>query len=111
MTHQQAKAELDRGTPAELICATCPWDRLCVEPPKMSQLDYQRTLDEAEAKDKARDPQQTGLPAGMLLTALTMSPYVDSGRLCPVFALRLGGPDGRQLADSIRQTMRTWSES
>jgi hypothetical protein len=32
MSHAQAKKLLEAGTAPELICTTCPWDRLCVEP-------------------------------------------------------------------------------
>jgi hypothetical protein len=33
-----------------------------------------------------------------------------SGKLCPVFSSRLRGPDGRAVADGIRQQMRTFGE-
>jgi len=44
MTHLHAQQELDKGTPAELICATCPWDRLCVEPPELSSTEVRQTM-------------------------------------------------------------------
>lgn len=110
MTHEQAKRELEAGTPAEVICTMCPWDRLCVEPPQMSAQDIKRMADEAEQQDRARDPDGKKMPTGMLLTTLMFAGRDTSGRLCPVFATRLRGPDGRQLADSLRQTMRTWGE-
>lgn len=111
MTHQQAKQELERGTPAEVICATCPWDRLCVQPPSMSEQEYRRAVDEAERKDRERDPLGTKMPAGMLMTALTLGSHVSSGQLCPVFALRLRGPDGRKVADGVRELMRAYGEA
>lgn len=110
MSHEQAKKQLEAGTPAELICATCPWDRLCVEPPQVSNQEIQRHLDAAMAKDKEQDPQQRGMPVGSIMTALVFAGRDTSGRLCPVFASRLRGPDGRAVADGIRQQMRTFGE-
>lgn len=111
MSHDHAKKELEAGTPAELICATCPWDRLCVEPPAMSAQEIQAQIKVAEEKDNERDPLKTSMPAQTLMTIMALGGRDTSGRLCPVFALRLRGPDGRQVADGIRQQMRTWGES
>jgi hypothetical protein len=110
VTHQHAEKELAAGTPAELICATCPWDRLCVEPPNMSELDIKRQLNDAEQMDLKQDPDKSKMPMATLMTALIFAGKDKTGKLCPVFALRLRGPDGRQCADAIRQTMRTWGE-
>jgi hypothetical protein len=111
MTHEQAKKELANGTPAELICATCPWDRLCVMPPSMSSQEIERQIEDAKRKDEERDPEQKSMPVGMLMTALAYGGRDQTGTLCPVFALRLRGLDGRQVADSIRTTMRSWGDS
>lgn len=111
MSHEQAKASLEAGEPAELICATCPWDRLCVEPPTISAQEISRKLDEAIAKDTNRDPGHTGMPVTSLLTAITWAGKDTAGKLCPVFALRLSGPDGRAVADGLRSTMRAWSDA
>lgn len=109
MSYDQVKAELDRGTPAELLCATCPWDRLCVEPPQMSSQDVQRHIDGAVRKASQQDP-ESGSPLTGLLATMIFSGKDSVGRLCPVFTLRLQGPDGRQIADGLRQQMRTWAE-
>ncbi len=110
MTYENAKKELAAGTPAEVICTTCPWDRLCVQPPSMSSQDIERLTREAEAKDRESDPEGKKMPAGMLMTLIAFAGKDTAGQLCPVFALRLRGPDGRQVADSIRVTMRSWGE-
>jgi hypothetical protein len=110
MSHEQAKKELAAGTPAEVICTTCPWDRLCIEPPKMSAAEIKKLVDDAEQKDRQNDPFGRKMPAQMLMTALTFAGRDSQGTLCPVFALRLRGPDGRQVADSIRTTMRGWGD-
>lgn len=110
MTHEQARKELQKGTAPELICATCPWDRLCVEPPRFSSAEFDRKLDEALKQDEASDPDHKSAPARTLLTVLTLAGRDSAGPLCPVFALRLQGPDGRKVADDIRHTMRTWDK-
>jgi hypothetical protein len=47
----------------------------------------------------------------MLLTAIALGGLDQIGTLCPVFAARLTSPDGRRLADAIREQMRNWSET
>jgi hypothetical protein len=111
VTHEQAKAELERGTPAEVICATCPWDRLCVEPPKMSPADIERQVQKAEAEDRRRDPAERGMPMGTLLTTMLYAGKDRQGAMCPVFASRLRSPGGRKIADGLREQMQAWSES
>lgn len=110
MTHESAKRELELGTPAAVICATCPWDRLCVEPPAMTARDVRAKVDEAMAVDERRDPEHRSLPVGGLLTALIHAGKDQAGKMCPVFALRLRGPDGRAVADAMRQMMRAYDE-
>lgn len=97
--------ELERGTPAEVLCATCPWDRLCVTPPSMTREEIDRKLAEAESQDSEK-PTKDGMPVRMLMTAIALGGRDTAGQLCPVFALRLRGPDGRQVADGIRSLMR-----
>lgn len=104
--YSAVQAELDKGTPAELLCATCPWDRLCVQPPQMTKGEIDRKLAEAQANDERRDPLQKQLPVGTLMMALTLAGRDSSGTLCPVFALRLRGPNGRDVADGVRAMMR-----
>lgn len=108
MSYDQVERELAKGTPAELLCATCPWDRLCVEPPTMTRADVDQRMAEAEARDKAKGDQ---FPTGMLLTALTVAGRESSGKLCPVFAMRLRSIDGRKVADGVRKLMREWGSS
>jgi hypothetical protein len=110
MSYLEVDNELARGIPPEVLCATCPWDRLCVRPPSMTKAEIERAVKDAEARDEARDPERKAMPAGMLLTAMTLGGRDRMGELCPVFALRLRTPEGRRIADSIRGVMREWSE-
>lgn len=104
--YDAVKKELAAGTPPELICATCPWDRLCVQPPTMTEADIQRVIAEAEAKDRAKDPTGRKMPTGMLLTTITFAGRDSAGPMCPVFTLRLRGD--RRVADSVRAVMRAY---
>lgn len=105
-TYDDVKKAMQAGTPPELICAACPWDRLCVQPPTMTAADIDRLINEAEAKDKARNP--NALPAGMLMTALTFAGKDSTGHMCPVFSMRLKAD--RSVADTIRAAMRGYGE-
>jgi hypothetical protein len=111
MSYDQVKKSMQAGTPLELICAACPWDRLCITPPTMSAADIDAAITEAEQKDKAKaDAGQTGMPVQMLLTAIVFGGKDMTGQLCPVFAARLRSPDGRGVADTIRTAMQRFGE-
>lgn len=105
--YKPVKDALAAGTPPELVCAACPWDRLCITPPSMTSGDIERHLDEAKRKD-AEDREATGdkMPMGTLMTALIFAGKDTAAQLCPVFALKLRGPEGRQVADTLRSSMR-----
>lgn len=78
----------------------------------MSEAEIKRQIDEAEAKDVARNADGgKAMPVQMLVTAIALGGRDTSGKLCPVFALRLRGPDGRRVADGLRTQMRGWDES
>jgi len=69
----------------------------------MSEREYRAKLDETLQSSKSDDK---GGAMGALVVASILAPQVTSGAMCPVFALRLGGPDGRETADAIRTHMR-----
>lgn len=104
--YDDVKKAMSAGTPPELICAGCPWDRLCVQPPEMTAADVERIMTEAQAKDRARDP--NALPAGTLMTALVYAGRDQTGQMCPVFSLRLEADRG--VSDTIRTAMRAYGE-
>lgn len=111
MSYSAVEQELAAGTPPEMLCATCPWDRLCVKPPAMSAAEVEAQIEKAKARDAERDPDGKAMPVGMLMTTLVFAGKSNSGEMCPVFALRLRSPEGRQLADSVRSSMRQWGET
>lgn len=102
MSYEPVKKAMQAGTPLELICAACPWDRLCITPPSMTSADIEEAMNKAEAND-AR-PGEKG--ARLLMTALIMAGRDTQAQVCPVFAVRLKSPEGRQLADMIRSSMQ-----
>lgn len=98
------KKAMEAGTPPELICQACPWDRLCITPPAMTGADVEETLRKAEQDDAKRDPARQGM--GVILTALIVGGKDTQAQLCPVFSMKLRSPDGRALADALRSQMR-----
>jgi hypothetical protein len=106
--YDAVERELASGTQPEVLCATCPWDRLCVQPPEMTKADIEAKMEEAKRQDEQQPGK--GLPVGSLLTAITFAGRDQAGRMCPVFALTLRSPEGRKLADAIRQMMRGGGE-
>jgi len=108
-SYTSVKTELDRGTPPELLCATCPWDRLCIAPPPMTAAQITRAIKDAAdpTKGLAGDDKQAQL-AMAVITAAQLTGRDTQAEVCPVFALRLTGPDGRGIADGIREQMRGW---
>lgn len=96
-------AELKKGTPADALCAVCPWHRPCVMPPAVSEVELARKIDEASKVDRRDRP--GNMPASTLLAVAVYGTQASAGEQCPVFARRLGGPDGRALGDVIRSYM------
>jgi hypothetical protein len=84
------------GIDPALICATCPWDRLCITPPAVTSEEIEQAVKKAEEADE-----QTR----MLTITAVMAGRDTMGSLCPVFAAQLRSPDGRELADAIRNLL------
>lgn len=107
MSYDQVKKAMAAGTPHDLICASCPWDRLCVTPPALTAADIEAAVADAATRDKsaARNGGEA-MPAQTLMTAMIFAGRDTAGALCPVFATRLRGPEGRQVSDSIRSMMQ-----
>jgi hypothetical protein len=106
-SYEPVKKAMAAGTPLELICASCPWDRLCVQPPTMTSAEVEQLIAAADAKDRARDP--NGLPAGLMMTTVMLAGKDGCGAMCPVFSARLRSD--RQVADGIRNAMRGYGEA
>ena len=111
--YDSVQNELAKGTPAEALCATCPWDRNCLTPPTMTKGDIDRLTAESEERDKQRAAETgeaPGLPMGTILTTLMFTGKDVQAEVCPVFVNRLRSPEGRGIADSLRKTMQEWGD-
>jgi hypothetical protein len=115
--YEQVAAELAKGTDPALLCATCPWDRNCLNPPSMSTEDVNKVIDEAASRDEARmlAARASGQPVPVPATTITMA-AVCAGRdtalqACPVLAARLRSADGRKAAEAVKKLMQSWDES
>jgi len=107
---------LEDGADPAMLCATCPWDRYCVNPPSMTRAEIDAKIAQAGAEDD-RDYVQAvaagknpGMPTRSLLTAITFAGKDTAGALCPVFALRLRSSSGRGIADTLKDVMQKWDD-
>ena len=108
---------LQTGVEPKDICSTCPWDRLCIEPPVMSRADIEKEIaqskatEEEERKKAAAEGRPQATHVGSLLTALLFTHKDIDAPMCPVFSVRLRSSEGRNLADLIRSTMKGWDDN
>lgn len=96
------------------LCATCPWDRNCVNPPAMTSEQVDARISAAikadqrhagEARQAGRSP---GTPVSTLVTLMAVGSRDITGMLCPVFATRLRSPDGRAISDQVKAIMQAF---
>lgn len=113
MSYEAVTKALASGADPAMLCATCPWDRNCVNPPLMTSGEINQQISAAAAKDEAAmkaDPSKT-MPVGALLSIIAYAGKDTALQACPVLSLRLRSSDGRKLADLIRSAMQSWEES
>lgn len=106
-SYETVTQALARGDDPAMLCATCPWDRNCVNPPEMSAGDVRQKVSEpAEAARSA------GQDAGMAtLAAIAIFAGRDTSlQACPVLAIRLRSGDGRKGAEAVRTLMQSWED-
>ena len=105
---------LASGADPAMLCATCPWDRNCVNPPMMTASDIDRQIADAAAKDKEMakaDPSAGEMPFGAILATVIYAGKDTALQACPVLGIRLRSADGRRIADMVRSAMQSWEES
>lgn len=94
------------GTPLDLICSTCPWNRPCVDRPSMTTAEVRQHTDhmKAEAVKSGHRGQDLAIAT---ITAMAIYGGRDQmATVCPVFAARMQTDEGRQIFDAIRTHMR-----
>lgn len=113
MTDYQAVTKaLATGADPAMLCATCPWDRNCLNPPSMTAGEVEQQIQEAVAKDEQAMAAKPGsVPVGSLMTALVYAGKDTALQACPVLGVRLRSADGRKIADSVRSMMQGWEDS
>jgi hypothetical protein len=110
---EQVNKALAGGADPNMLCMTCPWDRNCITPPSMSRAEIDAKMEEARRQDEIKMAaaksagQEPGMPVGLLLNALTLSGKDTQAAVCPVFAMRLKLPEGRQIVDGLKQHMQS----
>ncbi len=114
--YDQVSDALKAGAEPEFLCATCPWDRLCITPPAMTSTEVDAKLQASADEDRrkmaearVRGEKPGDLPLGSLLTHLVIGGRDRQASLCPVFALRLRSEGGQHLAAQLRTQMRAWA--
>lgn len=99
--YRQVSDALDRGVEPELICQTCPWDRLCINPPTM-------TRGEVEAQTAIPPQGATNKEINEALLKVVIYSGKDStSSICPVLAVKLRSGDGKAVADAVRSIMQS----
>jgi len=111
--YRQVSEALAAGTAPALICATCPWDRHCLNPPAMSRAQVQAELDAAVAAGNGIQ-EDSRKAEGALATALVRTLFYAGKdtevQACPVLCARLKSSQGRELADQVRAAMQAWDD-
>lgn len=114
--YQPVQKALESGADPAMLCTTCPWDRPCITPPKMTSAEIEAQINDASTRDEEEARRLTaagktpGLPGQTLMTALIYAGKDTSASVCPVFALRLRSSAGRKIADSLRASMQGWDD-
>lgn len=109
MSYEQVKKALADGADPDMLCMTCPWDRNCITPPDMTAGDIQAHIDKARRQDEQNKlaGRGDGFPVGTLLTSVVMAGRDTSAQICPVLAMRLKLPEGREVVDLIKNHMQS----
>lgn len=106
-SYETVAQALARGDDPAMLCATCPWDRNCVNPPEMSTGDVRQKVEEM-----AQAARTAGQDAGIavLAAAVIYAGRDTSLQACPVLAVRLRSGDGRKAAEAVRTLMQSWED-
>lgn len=99
---------LARGDDPAMLCATCPWDRNCVNPPEMSAQDVRQKITETGEQAKTAGHDAT---AAVLMATVIYAGRDTALQCCPVLAVRLRSADGRKAAEAVKALMQNWEES
>lgn len=103
---------LATGADPVLICAACPWDRNCINPPMMTTGDLNQAITDAVSMDKETARKDPSKPAATtVLASIALAGRDTALPACPVLVLRLRSPGGRNIAGLVRDAMQSWADS
>jgi len=118
--YEAVRKALAEGSPAVMLCATCPWDRTCLTPPTMTRAQIDAEMEKAKEKDdihiagvrrRGAEPSVQEAAGNVLMAAVMFGGRDTSASICPVLALRLRSSGGREIADGLKVTMQGWDDS
>ena len=93
-----------KRTEQQIDCATCPWNKLCIDPPVMTDEEVKAKIESEQMdKDKSKDDAERSVFTG-LLSVLIFSGKDRDCRACPIFIERLR--EGPELSAKIKQIMK-----
>ena len=85
----------------QVQCASCAWNRNCIEPPHMTEDEVKAQME--ESKVEAKEQGEAGLLGG-LMSAMFFAGKDREATVCPVIADTLR--DGPELSQYIKDYMR-----
>lgn len=111
MSYKQVSDALKAGSNPETLCASCPWDRNCVNPPSMTPDEVAAEIEQAKREDELTMRQaaargESTSPVSTLLAITLLSGRDSSLPVCPVLAMRLRQGAGRGIAERIKADMQ-----
>jgi len=91
----------------QVECATCPWNKNCIEPPSMTEAEVKAKLDESmpTKTDRIDEHEDIGKSLiGGLMTTLMFSGKDTECKVCPTFAAAM--KSGPELSQHIKAFMQ-----
>lgn len=88
----------------QVECATCPWNRNCIEPPVMTKEEVESKLEENRPKAGMDEKDAEGSLISGLMGAMFFSGKDREAIVCPVFANALRS--GPEISQHIKAIMK-----
>ena len=111
--YSQVTKALEAGVSPSDICSTCPWDRFCIVPPEMTKDDIHQRINGPE--DEIADGEADANKAVNQIMKTVFNTILFSGKdtqaqVCPVLVVRMKSSDGKRIADSMKDQMKSWDD-
>ena len=83
----------------QIDCATCQWNKNCIEPPTMTREEIEERVKESVDEDGDK-----GLMKGLLATMMFVGRDTQA-TICPIFANKLN--ESAELSNKIKELMKS----